>query len=214
MTRQASPLALFDLDGTLTDSGPGIIASVRYALAALGADDLTETQLRAFVGPPLRESFVAIGVDPVAGIAGYREYFTETGMFDNSVYDGIPALLAALTGHGFRLGVATSKPTMYAVRILEHFGLLPAFEAVYGDELDGSRRHKHQVIAAALGDLGAAAPAVTMVGDRNADVIGALRCGVAFIGAGWGYGEPGELAAAGATTIAATPAELLTYLGR
>lgn len=149
-----------------------------------------------------------MGVDPIAGIAKYREYFTETGIFENAVYAGIPSLLDSLQSSGARLAVATSKPVVFAVRILEHFSLLAAFESVHGDELDGSRRHKHQVIAAALSALDLDAAAAIMVGDRSADAAGAAACGVPFVGAGWGYAEPGELAAAGATDIAATPSEL------
>ncbi|MEO6715540.1 MAG: HAD-IA family hydrolase [Mycobacteriales bacterium] len=206
------PAVLFDLDGTLTDSGPGIINSVTYALAGVGAPAVAPRALRAFIGPPLRESFVALGIEPMAAIAKYREYYDEIGMFENSVYDGIPPLLEELRSSGVRLGVATSKPTVFAVRILEHFDLLDHFEVVVGDELDGSRRHKHQVIEAALAALGIDSTVAVMIGDREADVLGAARCGVHCIGAGWGYGEPGELATAGAAVIAATPAALRTLL--
>jgi phosphoglycolate phosphatase len=203
---------LFDLDGTLTDSGPGIINAVTYAVGALGAQPLTAAAVRAFIGPPLRESFAAVGIDPAAGILRYREYYLDQGLFENSVYPGVPELLAATAATGARIAVATSKPTVYAVRILEHFGLLTAFDHVQGDELDGSRRHKHQVIAAALAELRVEAAGAVMVGDRAADAVGAAQCATAFVGAGWGYGEPGELEAAGATAVAATPGDLLPLL--
>lgn len=205
---------LFDLDGTLTDSGPGVMASVAHAFTALGRPPPGIDEARRFVGPPLRESFEAVGLDPVAAIGHYREYFTDKGIYENSVYAGIVAVLDDLAAAGLRLAVATSKPTVFARRILDHFDLLASFEAVWGDELDGSRRHKHLVIAAALADLRVAPVAAVMVGDRAADVIGAARCGVPFVGAGWGYGEPGELHAAGAGRIADTPAALPDLLAR
>lgn len=203
---------LFDLDGTLTDSGPGIINSITYALAQVGAPARSAESLRWFLGPPLHESFAAIGVDPAAAIAKYREYFTATGMYENSVYDGIAEVLDGVAAAGFRLAVATSKPTVFAVRILEHFGLAGRFELVLGAELDGSRSRKAAVIADVLQTLDTPAGAAVMIGDRAADVIGAAACGVAFVGAGWGYAEPGELESAGASTVAGAPADLLRLL--
>jgi phosphoglycolate phosphatase len=207
---------LFDLDGTLTDSGPGITRGVAYAMAAVGGGVLTDKQLRAFVGPPLPESFAAYGLDAERtqrAIARYREYFVATGIYENTVYPGIQELLAGLEATGTTMAVATSKPAVFARRIVEHFGLARSFTYVAGADLDGPVRHKHEVIARALDALGLeGGPEVCMVGDRAQDVAGAAVHGLSFVGAGWGYGEIGELAAAGASVIAAVPSDALGLL--
>lgn len=210
--RSAVHAVLFDLDGTLTDSRPGIINSVIHALGRLGLPALPDEQLRAFVGPPLHDSFASLGIEPEAAVAAYREYFVDLGIYENSVYDGIPAVLDELLVGGLPVAVATSKPTVFALRVLDHFGLTTYFQAVHGAELDGTNRHKHEVVALALQSLDVDAASAVLVGDRAADAIGAAACGVPFIGAGWGYAEPGELEAAGATVIASTPADLLPLL--
>lgn len=203
---------MFDLDGTLTDSRPGIINSVVYALEQLGVPALSDERLRAFVGPPLHDSFADLGIEPEAAVAAYRGYFATTGIYENSVYDGVPALLSGLAVAGLPLAVATSKPTVFALRVLDHFDLTRHFVAVHGAELDGTNRHKHEVLALALASLDIDAGAAVLVGDRAADVIGAARCGVPFIGASWGYGEPGELVTAGASAMAPTPGDVLTLI--
>ncbi|HEV7207368.1 MAG TPA: HAD hydrolase-like protein [Mycobacteriales bacterium] len=205
-------LICFDLDGTLTDSGVGVANSVAHAVAALGLPPLSPAQLRSFIGPPLQESFAGLGL-PATGVqqavASYREYFTDTGLYENEVYEGIVPLLTALRDAGSRLAVATSKPTTFARRILDHFALSAYFTQVQGAELDGRRRHKDQVLTEVLtwAELPPRSSAV-MVGDRAEDVRGAQRVGIACIGAGWGYAVPGELEAAGAAAIAATPERL------
>jgi phosphoglycolate phosphatase len=214
---------LFDLDGTLTDSGLGIGRSVAFALDALGKPALSDAQLRSFVGPPLPESFAAVGLDKVLidqAIGKYREYFATTGMFENAVYPGIEPLLASLRHAGTRLAVATSKPEVFARRIVDHFGLTSYFDHVAGSGLDGSHRHKADVIALALAALGFDADSdpevragICMVGDRAHDAVGAAAHGLDFIGVAWGYAAPGELAEAGARDVAGTPSELSRLLG-
>jgi phosphoglycolate phosphatase len=202
-------LVLFDLDGTLVDSSPGIHASVRHAAAEVGLPPPTPAQLRGMVGPPLQDGFALVLGVPLADIpravAAYRAHYTAGALLDVTVHDGVRRLLAALRGDGVTLAVATSKPEPFAVRVLAHTGLLPTFASVHGATLDGSVRHKDQVVAAAL----AAHPGgrdPVLVGDRAHDVLGAAAHGLPCIGAGWGPAEDGELEAAGAAAVVATPA--------
>lgn len=206
-----SRLVLFDLDGTLVDSVPGIWASIRFAAAELGLPAPTTEQLRSMVGPPLWEGFTAAlglaGDDVDRAVLAYRAHYGAGAMFAATVYPGIAELLAQLRSAGVTLAVATSKPAEFAVRILTHVGLLGQLATVHGATFDGAVRHKEQVVAAAL----AAHPdgeRPVLVGDRAQDVLGARVHGLPCIGAGWGPAPPGELAAAGAAAIAATPAEV------
>ena len=203
-------VVLLDLDGCLTDSAPGILACVRHALAGLGAPDPGDTVLRTFLGPPLHASFARIGVDPEAAVALYRERYRDVGITELEVYDGIRDLLAGLRGDGSRLCLATSKPEVFARRVLTSTGL--SLDEAVGSELDGSRSRKADVIAEALRRLDAAPSDAVMVGDRAEDCVGARDCGVAFVGAGWGYGLPGELVRSGATQVASDPVDLLQRL--
>jgi phosphoglycolate phosphatase len=215
--RRAARLVLFDLDGTLVDSTPGIWASVRVAAAELGLPAPTPGQLRSMVGPPLEDGFAgAFGLLPAdvgRAVAGYRAHYTGGAMFDAEVYAGIRELLTALRADGAVLAVATSKPEPFAVQILEHVGLLAEFAGVHGATLDGSVRHKDQVVGAALA-AHADGDRPVFVGDRSQDVLGARAHGLPCIGAGWGPAPPGELAAAGAAAVAATPAEVRQVLAR
>ena len=210
-----APLVLLDLDGTLTDSAPGIIASARAAYAALGLPAPDGATLRTFVGPPIVDSFLAHGVPAERipdAIAGYRRFFAAGGMFDNAVFDGVPQVLRSLRDAGVRLLVATSKPTVYARPIADHFGLTALLDGVFGAPPDDVPSSKATVIAEALASLGPGGfdPARTlMVGDREHDVLGARAHGIDTLGAGWGYARPGELAGAGAATVLAEPADLL-----
>jgi phosphoglycolate phosphatase len=210
-----SPVVLFDLDGTLTDSGVGIANSVQAALDEIGHGPLDAAALRRFVGPPLLDSFAGLGLPRAtceAAVQAYRRYFTETGLYENAVYDGIEEALDALGDAGVVLGVATSKPEPFARRILEHFGLASRFAVIAGAGLDGTLCHKQEVIAAALEGVGAAAGTVTMVGDREHDVFGAQAHGLPCVGVAWGYAEPGELERAGARPIVSEPAQLVDVL--
>jgi phosphoglycolate phosphatase len=204
-------LILFDLDGTLVDSTPGIWASVRAAAAALALPEPTREQLRGMVGPPLQDGFalvLGVPVDDVPRtVAAYRAHYAAGALLDATVYPGVRDLLAGLRGAGAVLAVATSKPEPFAVRLLDHAGLLPFFASVHGATFDGTVRHKDQVVAAAL----AAHPdgeRPVLVGDRAHDVLGAAAHGLPCIGAGWGPAPPGELADAGAAVVVATPAEV------
>ena len=202
----------FDLDGTLTDSGPGIVASVAYALRKLGVEPPEPEQLRPFIGPPLLWSFSHFyGFDEEKSkeaVRLYREYFTAGGMFENSVYPGIPEALERLRAAGFRLAVATSKPELFSRQIISHFGLDKYFEAVCGAAMDESRTEKADVIRYALDTLGVAPEESLMVGDREHDVLGAKAVGLPCLGVLWGYGSREELTNAGASALAETPEEL------
>ena len=202
-----SRLVLFDLDGTLVDSAPGIHASVRVAAASVGLPEPTPAQLQAMVGPPLQEGF-ALGfglsaADVDRAVAAYRAHYSAGAMLEAPAYPGIPELLARLRADGATLAVA----------ILEHVGLHGRFASVHGATLDGAVRHKDQVVAAALAQH-PAGRAPVLVGDRAQDVLGAAVHGLPCIGAGWGPAEDGELEAAGAVVVAATPADVVGALGK
>lgn len=209
-------ILLFDLDGTLTDSAPGIIHSVSYALRCFGIDS-DAGELRKFIGPPLSWSFEEFygfsHHDAILAVAKYREYFADKGIFENAVYPGIENMLRQFQSAGKRLFVATSKPEVFARRILDHFSLTSYFEGVTGSELDGTRTDKSEVIACALGQaqIGKKAEAV-MIGDRKHDVFGAKENGISCIGVLYGYGSREELKEAGATLFAHTPEELTGLL--
>lgn len=198
-----APLVLLDLDGTLTDSYPGIAASARVAFTALGLPVPDDAALRRFVGPPLVESFALFDVPaervPEA-VAAYRGYFREQGMWENTVYAGIPEQLAALRDAGVRLAVATSKPEVFAGPICERFGLAPFLQGVFGAPLDDVPSTKATVVGAALDTLRPAGQ-VLMVGDREHDAHGARVHGVDCLGVAWGYAQPDELEAAGVVGI-------------
>ena len=206
-----SRLVLFDLDGTLVDSAPGIHSSLRVAAAALGLPEPTPAQLRAMVGPPLQDGFALVlgvaGADVDRAVAAYREHYAAGAMLEAPPYAGIPELLDRLRADGVTLAVTTSKPEPFAVRILGHVGLLDRFASVHGATLDGAVRHKEQVVAAAL-TLHPRGRTPVLIGDRAQDVLGAAAHGLPCIGAGWGPAEDGELERAGAVTVAASPAPL------
>lgn len=202
-------VVLIDLDGTLSDSAPGILSSLRRAFADIGVPPLNEATERSLLGPPFYESLPPlIGADRVpAFIDAYRGHY-DTAMYETRVYDGIVDVLADLRELGLTLAVATSKPEFHAVPIVEHLGIVDYFETIAGDALDGSRDSKAKVIAEALRRLGSPTPdEVLMMGDRSHDVDGARAHGIGCLGAGWGYGAEGELA--GAVETFATPFDLL-----
>ncbi len=215
MTRPS--VVLLDLDGTLSDSAPGILASLRHAFAVNNIPPLDPQTERSLLGPPFYESLPPLLPDPddlPAVIEAYRERYAAGGMYEAAVYDGVPELLAAAAAAGVRLAVATSKPEYFALPIVERLGLADRFETIGGDNLDGSLPTKALVIDKVLARLGRpAADTVLMVGDRRHDVLGAREHGIACIGAGWGYAVPGELDAAGATVVCERPADLLGPLG-
>ena len=214
----AGPTVLFDLDGTLTDPKPGITGSVQYALEKLGRPVLTQDELVWVIGPPLQASFAELlGDDALAveGVRLYRERFSVTGLFENAVYPGIPECLGLLKAAGLELHVATSKPRVFAERIVEHFGLKLFFTTVYGSELDGTRVDKRDLIAHIVEDAKLDPARTLMIGDRKHDAIGAASVGIAAIGVSWGYGLPGELSEAGVSTVVDHPDQLApVILGR
>lgn len=206
---------LFDLDGTLTDSAPGILHSVRFALARAGISPDTVC-LNAFIGPPLLDSFMQHAgmtqAQAQRAVQDYRECFVgQQAMFENSVYDGIFPALQALRDLQVPLAVATAKPEPYAVQIMDRFGLSPYFLQIHGATLDGTVHSKEQVIAKAMDALGKIGyDSFLMIGDREQDVIGAHRCGIPVCGVLWGYGDREELLRAGADRIIETPEQLTT----
>ncbi len=204
---------LFDLDGTLTDPKEGITRCVQYALRSFGIEEDCEN-LVCFIGPPLAEMFAeTYGIDGYAAVDKYRERYTDVGIFENSVYDGIADMLFYLKNVGVRVALATSKPEVFARRILEKYELMEYFDEVCGSELDGHRTDKSEVVAEALRRLGNPDESgVIMVGDRSHDVIGAAKCGVKCIGVSFGYAAEGELETAGAVAIADSVEELKQML--
>ncbi len=208
---------LFDLDGTLTDPGEGITKSVQYALRKLGIDEDDRSKLAAFIGPPLTVSFREFyGFDDAKSaraVSYYREYFAETGIFQNEVYPEIPALLDALVRSGRRLVLATSKPAVFAVKILDHFSLSPFFSAVYGSELDGRFSDKSELIAKILSAERFETKTAVMTGDRKHDIIAAKNNGLDSAAVAWGYGSTEELDAAAPTYLVRTVADLAVLFG-
>lgn len=198
---------LFDLDGTLTDPGIGITNSVQYALRKYGIQTDDRAKLYKFIGPPLIESFMCFYGFPEEkakeAVSVYREYYSEKGIFENQVYEGIDILLKELQQSGHRLCVATSKPEFYAKQILAHFDLEKYFTFVAGSTMDETRTKKSEVIRYALDSCSLEADdSVIMVGDREHDIFGAKEIGIASIGVLFGYGTRAELEQAGATHIA------------
>lgn len=210
-------ILFFDLDGTLTDSAPGILNSVTYALEKMGIRVEDRRALYRFIGPPLLDSFRDYyGMDSKRAeqaVAFYREYFSAGGLFENSVYEGIPSLLADLRAAGKTLAVATSKPEAFTHRILERFDLAKYFDFIGAATLDESRNQKHQVVAHTLALCGhPPLDSVVMVGDRHHDVEGARLNGLETIGVLYGFGDRAELEQAGAAAIAETVADLRKIL--
>ena len=201
---------LFDLDGTLTDSGEGIINCASLALRHFGIQPPDRETMRQFVGPPLHESFVKFGVPADRAdeaVAVYRSRYIPIGKYENHPYPGIHELLEKLLSQGHRLYVATSKPEEMSVDILEHFGLAKYFTLICGASLDTSRNTKAAVIAYLLEKTGREGP-VVMVGDTAFDVLGAKAHGIPTIGVAWGYGKVEDMEKAGAVGIAYSMEEL------
>ena len=205
---------LFDLDGTLTDSGEGIMKCAVYALAHYGIDAPSEEQLRTFVGPPLTETFARFGVpqDKLAeAVEIYRKRYIPIGRFENHPYTGVRELLEQLRNDGHKLYVATSKPEWMSIEILEHFDLAKYFDIICGAATDFSRNTKEAVITHLLSQCDAQSNAV-MVGDTAYDVIGAKAHNIPCIGVAWGYGSITDMENAGAISIAHTMNELYELL--
>ena len=208
----------FDLDGTLTDPQEGITNCVKYALESFGIHETDYSKLMRFIGPPLVYSFSEYyGFDEeksLAAVAKYRERFADIGIFENKVYDGIEEVLGKLVDTAHVLVLATSKPKVFADRIMTKYRLRPYFKLICGSELDGTRNDKNEVIEYAIDKLQIPREKIIMVGDRRQDIIGAKKCGIASCGVRYGYAESGELEDAGADYIAENLDELLEILMR
>lgn len=217
MTLAAKKVILFDLDGTLIDSSAGITRAVQHALARFGVTVENRRELNNFIGPPLWESFGKYfgftREQAAKAVEIYRAYYKENGIFENIVYEGIPDLLESLKSRGKTLIVATSKPDVFAVRILEHYRLNGYFTFTSGSELDGRRTEKSEVIRYALSECGIDDLSIAvMAGDREHDIIGAKTTGIASVGVLYGFGTREELTAAGADFIAEDTAALKKML--
>ena len=204
--------AIFDLDGTITDSGPGIMNAIRYAVKKRGLPEVSEEVLRSFIGPPLKEQFCSVfGLSDEEGtimVATYREYYGEKGIFENRVYDGVPEVLQKLQEAGVRILMATSKPEKYAKQIAEHFGFDKYFDFIGGACMDGRRTDKYEVIEYVIDSCKVCRENAVMIGDRRHDIIGASKAGISSIGVLYGYGSREELERAGADMIAVTPDDI------
>lgn len=205
---------LFDLDGTLTDSGEGIMNCAELALRHFGLPIPDRQILREFVGPPLDATFIRFGVPEEKtdeAIQVYRSRYLTVGLFENFPYPGIEDALKVLQSQGHRLFVATSKPEGLSIRILEHFGLSKYFEKICGATVDGTRSSKADVIDYLLKQTDNLLQTV-MVGDTVYDVIGAAKHGIETIGVSWGYGNIADMEKAGAKAIAYSMDQLVSLL--
>lgn len=210
---------LFDLDGTLTDPKEGITKCVQYALSHFDIHESNLDNLIRFIGPPLSVSFQQYyNLDESAtnlAIQKYRERFQDVGIFENGVFEGIQELLSELKGRGKTIALATSKPQVFAERILEKYQLKDYFDVIVGSELDGTRNHKAEVIQEVFSQLQLQENqklSALMIGDREHDILGANICGIHSLGVRFGYAKEHELEEAGATYIAATVEELAGLL--
>lgn len=211
-------ILLFDLDGTLTDPGEGITRCVQYGMEALGYHEPDRKKLTPFIGPPLKDMYMETcgfsEEEAARAVEKYRERFREKGMYENEIYEGIADMLEMLKVSGKRLGVATSKPEVFAAPILEYFQIDQYFEYIVGSELSGERVRKGDVIKEALRRFGVEEKkeSVLMVGDRKHDVLGAKEAGVSCVGVLYGYGDYEELLTAGADRVVSTVKELQELL--
>lgn len=213
-------ILLFDLDGTLTDPKEGITKCVQYALKHFGIESETE-ELMCFIGPPLVDSFKEFYKmsedDALVAVEKYRERFRDIGIFENGVYVGISHMLRKCKDMGYIIGLATSKPEEFAIRILEKYELAKYFDEITGSTMDGSRNNKTDVIREAFARMNITEgniDEVLMIGDREHDIIGAKNCGIESVGVNFGYASDGELQAAGADYIVDSVKELEDLLER
>ena len=217
MTMREKMYILFDLDGTISDPKVGMTKSIQYSLRTFGIEVANMDTLTPFIGPPLRESykeFYGFNEEEVEkAVAKYREYFTGRGIFENTLYPDMDILLETLYKRGKTLLVATSKPMMYAKKILEYFAIDTYFSFIAGSELNGERSIKSEVIQYALANMGIAEiEKAVMIGDRKHDIIGAKEVGMDNIGVLYGYGDLPELQGAGATVVVESVEELRALL--
>lgn len=205
---------LFDLDGTLTDSGEGIMNCAALALEHFHIPVPSREEMRVFVGPPLTSTFRSFGIpeEQVAeAVKVFRSRYVPVGIYENAPYPGIRELLQTLSSQGHKLYVATSKPEEMAITVLRHFDLEQFFTGICGAAMDESRTNKEEVIAYLLEKNGTA-DNMLMIGDTVFDVLGAASHGIPAIGVSWGYGDPEEMRKAGAKAVAANMEELLNLI--
>ena len=205
---------LFDLDGTITDSGAGIMHGMEIVLKHYGLPIPDRQTLRVIVGPPLRDSFIRFGIkseDTAEALKIYRKFYVADGWLENAVYPGLDMVLKELKSRGCRVYIATSKPERMAQHILEHFDLAQYFDLICGASEDGSRSSKDSVIRYLLEQI-EPDPSIVMVGDTHYDVEGAAVFGIPTIGVDWGFGENGDMVRSGALAIAKDAAHLLQLL--
>jgi phosphoglycolate phosphatase len=204
----------FDLDGTLIDSAVGITRCVAHAFEQLGEPVPDDAALRRWIGPPLRDSFGPLLNDPVrteAAVQHYRDRFETHGWAEHDIYEGIGEAVLALSAAGHRLAVVTAKNEPHARKIIAHLPFGHVFEDIIGATPCGRLSHKPELIAEALQRLGLSAEGAWMIGDRHMDIDGANHHGMASVGVLWGFGGEAELRAAGATRLAAMPADLVGF---
>lgn len=208
---------LFDLDGTLTQSGEGITKSVQYALEKLGKPESDLKKLEVFVGPPLLQQFMKYaGLDEetaVKAVEYYRERYTDVGIFENRPYPGVEEMLEGLKRKGYILAVASSKPERFVHRILDHFHLTGYFQEIVGSEMNGGRTSKAEVIEEALSRLhmSGCRKDVIMVGDKEHDVLGAREAGISCVAVSYGYGTEEELKNAAPLKTVHSAGEVLDF---
>lgn len=207
----------FDLDGTLTDSGEGIINAAVYALEKYNIEVNDRSELRKFIGPPLQDSFstdYGFSEDEIEDvIKTFREYYSEKGIFENTIYENIQTVLFELKNRGKKLVVATSKPEVFTKKVLDHFNISSYFDYVSGATLNNEKIQKVDIIRDAICKLGITDKSkVVMIGDRKLDVLGAKENGIDSIGVLWGYGDLLELEKVGPTYIAEKVLDLLEII--
>lgn len=207
-----APTLLLDLDGTLTDPAPGILAGVRVALTAMGREIPADNELLSMIGPPIRVSFRRLlgdEGDVEEGVRLYRAYVAQGGLKEAAVYPGILEALAELReAYAGRVFICTAKSQPFAEAVAAHFGFSPHLAGVYGAHPDGQFEDKADLIAHMITAVGIDPATAIMVGDRSYDIIAARKNGMAALGVLWGYGSQAELLQAGAQALCAAPHEL------
>ena len=206
----------FDLDGTVSNNFQGISRCLNFALEQLGLRQLTDLEVMPFVGPPFRESLPRAfpGIDTEAALKLYRERYATAGWLENSLYDGMAQAISTLHSQGFTIALCTSKPRVFAERIIEHFDLARYFQGVHGPELDGKFDRKTDLLAHLIEHYKTAPENALMIGDRDKDVEAALHVGAHSLGVLWGFGSRQELSEAGAKHIVTRPDELVDTIDR
>ncbi|MBA3602723.1 MAG: HAD hydrolase-like protein [Parachlamydiaceae bacterium] len=216
LTKKPYQAIFFDLDGTLTDPKKGITGSIQFALEKMGLSAPPGDMLVWCIGEPLKEIFAKLLNTSceallIAALSFYREHFTNKGMYENFLYPDVPLMLENLIQENYRLFIATSKPEIFAVKILKHFGLAHYFEKIYGSELDGTRSDKSHLVKYIMENNSINNPSV-MVGDRKFDVIAALDNELIPLGVTYGYGSIKELNDAGAFHLCHSPKEVYKWI--